>query len=63
MVYCQVAKQGYGHDILVNDPDKYVRGEVASQGSYLDILTHDKDEMVRYLAEEKSKELEESKKN
>lgn len=59
----EVAKQGYGHDILVNDPDKYVRGEVASQGSYLDILTHDKDEMVRYLAEEKLKELEESKKN
>ena len=48
---------------MVNDPDKYVRGEVASQGSYLDILTHDKDEMVRYLAEEKLKELEESKKN
>lgn len=62
-VRAEVAKQGYGHDILVNDPDKYVRGEVASQGSYLDILTHDKDEMVRYLAEEKLKELEESKKN
>ena len=36
-----VPKQGYGLDILINDPEWYVRMEVAKQGYALDILIND----------------------
>ncbi len=43
----EVAKHGYGLDILVNDEDWEVRREVAKQGYSLDELFYDEDGAVR----------------
>ena len=42
-----VAEQGYGLDVLVNDPDGYVREAVAEQGYGLEILVNDPDWRIR----------------
>ena len=46
----RVARQGYGLDILVNDPKASVREEVAKQRYGLDQLINDKSEAVRKWA-------------
>lgn len=46
-----VAKQGFGLDRLIDDPDPTVRAIVAGQGYDLDHLINDPDENVRAAAE------------
>lgn len=45
-----VARQGYGLDILIDDPIADVRMEVAEQGYGLDKLVHDSYYKVKRLA-------------
>lgn len=40
-VRCEIAKKGYGLDILINDSDSWVRKAVAEQGYGLDKLIND----------------------
>ena len=46
-VRCEVARQGFGLDVLINDKNWCVRYEVAKQGFGLDILINDEDCGVR----------------
>ena len=48
--YSAVLNHGYGLDVLVNDPNRWVRCAVAEQGYGLDILVNDKDSEVRSTA-------------
>ena len=48
-VRSELAKQGYGLDILVHDEDWKVRVAVAKQGYGLDILVHDENWYVRSI--------------
>lgn len=52
-----VAKQGFGLDRLIDDPDPTVRVIVAGQGYDLDHLINDPDENVRAAAEQLSKKI------
>ena len=44
----EVARHGYGLDILINDKDCFVRCEIARQGYRLDVLVNDKYWGVRH---------------
>ena len=46
-VRCEIARQGYSLDILVNDEDWCIRCEVVKQGYGLDKLINDEDSSVR----------------
>lgn len=46
-VRAEVAKRGYGLNILVNDYSPTVRAAVAYIGQYLDVLVNDKNPYVR----------------
>ena len=43
----QVAKQGYGLGLLIDDPDEDVRVEVAKNGFGLNTLKNDESDYVR----------------
>lgn len=53
-----VAKKGYGLDILVNDPNTLVRITIAKNGWCLDQLKHDKSVDVRYQVVKQNYDLE-----
>ena len=57
IIRCEVARQGFGLDKLINDKDWRVRCEVARQGYGLDILINDEDCDVRNTARQKLNEL------
>ena len=50
VVRIEVAKQGYGLETLINDPEWEVRTAVALQGYGLDKLINDPDLSVRIAA-------------
>ena len=56
-VRCEVARQGFYLDKLINDADWKVRYEVSKQGYVLDILINDKNWIVRNMAQQKLNEL------
>lgn len=56
-VRAEVAKRGYGLDVLVNDDNPFVRRAVAEQGYGLDTLIADCDSLVRLPATIKANNL------
>lgn len=47
MMRAEIARQGYGLDVLINDESANVRYAVAEQGYGMDVLVNDEEAMVR----------------